>query len=164
MEIKEQRLFGRIAGHKSKKLDPATISTDGSAIHMDNAVAGTGAWHRDGSMRNITLKLESPGENIASNSRAELGAILEALKQNETDDLEIESDSLSSLRAICNLSERYQDLNWYGVRNADILKGILVRLRTRPPAPPLNGLKAMKITTATKGLMHWLTKVGRPKQ
>ena len=35
----------------------------------------------------------------ASNSRAELGAILEALRQNESDD-RIESDSLTSLRAI----------------------------------------------------------------
>jgi hypothetical protein len=126
------RIFGRITGHKSRKLDPfqrdrdparinnmvdpggglATISTDGSAIHngWENAVAGIGVWYRDGCTRNIALKLECPGENTASNSRAELGAILEALKQNETDDLEIESDSLSSLRAICTLSEKYEDI------------------------------------------------------
>ena len=48
----------------------ATISTDGSAIHngWENAVAGIGVWYRDGCTRNITLKLERPGENIASNS------------------------------------------------------------------------------------------------
>jgi len=107
-----------------------TISTDGSAIRngWENTQAGIGVWYADGSPWNIALELKNKGENIASNSRAELGAILEALKQNETDNLNIESDSLSSLRAICNLSERYEDLNWIGVRNADLLKSILIRL------------------------------------
>ena len=39
------------------------------------------------------LKL-NPREAYASNSRAELGAILETLRQNERDNLIIESDSL----------------------------------------------------------------------
>ena len=54
------------------------------------------------------MRLENTGLRFASNSRAELGAILEALRQNERDDLEIESDSL---RAICNLSEKYEDIH-----------------------------------------------------
>jgi len=33
---------------------------------------------------------------------------------------------------ICNLSEKYEDLNWIGVQNTDLLKGILIRLHTRP--------------------------------
>lgn len=41
-----------------------------------------------------------------------LGAILEVLGQNKTDDLEIESDSRTSLRAICIHSDRYEDLNF----------------------------------------------------
>ena len=81
----------------------------------ENAQAGIGVWYANSSPQNIALELKNKGENIASNSRAELGAILKALKQNETDDLNIESDSLSSLRMICNLSERYKDLNWIGV-------------------------------------------------
>ena len=110
-----------------------TLSTDGSAIRngWENASAGIGVWYAHGSARNIVLKLENQGENVASNSRAELGAILEALRQNVTEDLEIESNLLSSLRAICSLSERYEDLNWYGIQNADLLKGILIRLRTQ---------------------------------
>ena len=72
------------------------------------------------------------GSKIASNSRAELGATLEAPRQNEINDLEIESDPLISLRAICSHSERYEDLNWQGIQNADLLKGIMIRLRTRP--------------------------------
>ena len=95
----------------------STISTDGSAIRngWENAQVGIGVWYADGSPWNIAIRLESRGENIASNSRAELGAILEALKQNETDDLNIKSDSLTSLRAICNLAEKYEDLNWIKV-------------------------------------------------
>ena len=73
----------------------------------------------------IRLGLDNHGDKIASNSWAELGAILEVLRQNETDDLEIESDSLTSLRAICILSPRYEDLNWSasGVQNADLIMG-----------------------------------------
>jgi len=78
------------------------------------------------------MKLENHGKSTASKSRAELGAILEALRQNEKDDLEIESDSLTSLRAICTHAERYEDQNWSGIQNADLLKAILIRLRTRP--------------------------------
>jgi len=78
------------------------------------------------------MSLTNHGENAASNARAELGAILEALRQNECDDLEIESDSLTSLRAICSDAEKYEDRNWLGVQNADLLKSILIKLRTRP--------------------------------
>jgi hypothetical protein len=99
------RIFGRIPGYKSKEWDPfarardparldmeiepggglTTISTDGSAIRngWENATAGVGIWYADGSRRNVALRLENQGEKIASNSRAELGAILEALRQNQ---------------------------------------------------------------------------------
>ena len=148
------RIFGKDQGHKSKKRDPyqpakpparinslpvpslcqVTVNTDGSAIKngWENASAGIGVWYADGSRRNIALKLENHQDYPASNSRAELSAILEALRQNEVDDLIIESDSLSSLRAICRDSVRYEDQGWNGTQNADLLKRILVRLRTRP--------------------------------
>lgn len=83
-------------------------------------------------MWNIALKLENQGNKIVSNSRAELGAILETLRQNETDDIKIESDLLMSLRAICTHSDKYEDLNWSGTLNADLLKSIIIKLRTRP--------------------------------
>src|SRR5258706_6008190 len=88
---------------------------------------GLVCWSR----RNIALKLNTQGKENPSNSRAELGAILEALRQNETDDLIVESESLSSLRAICKDSIKYEDLNWNGVQNEDLLKNILIKLRTR---------------------------------
>ena len=112
------RIFGKIPGHKSRAKDPflrerspaginletepsgsqTTISTDRSAIRngQENATAGVGVWHAHGSERNISLKYVNHGTSVASNSRAELGATLEALRQNEKDDLEIESDSLAS--------------------------------------------------------------------
>src|SRR5258708_36105336 len=43
----------------------------------------------------------------------------------------IESDSLISLRAICIQSNTYEDINWSGIQNSDLLKGILIRLCTR---------------------------------
>ena len=57
-----------------------------------------------------------------------LGAILEVLGQNETDDLEIETDSLTSLRAICTHSDRYEDLNF---KTQTRLKAFSIRLGTR---------------------------------
>jgi ribonuclease HI len=84
---------------------------------------------------NRTLQLNSEAQPQClhqTNNRVELGAILETLCQNREDDLVIESDSLSSLRAICSLSEGYEDKNWTGVQNSDLLKSILIQLRTRP--------------------------------
>jgi len=122
------------------RLEPSgtqvTIYTDGSAIHngWENASAGIGVWYADGCRENISMhmSLTNQGEEAPSNSRAELGAILEALRRNEVDDLEIESDSLTSLRAICVDAEGYEDRAWLGVRNADLIKAILIRLRKRP--------------------------------
>jgi ribonuclease HI len=73
----------------------ATINTDGSAINngWENATAGISVWYADGNRRNISMKLTKNRAYTVPNSRAELGAILEALRQNEGDDLEIEPDS-----------------------------------------------------------------------
>jgi len=140
------RIFGRFSGHKSGPRDPfqpdrsparidtrtapsgtqVTISTDGSAVHngWENTTAGVGVWYADRCRRNISMSLTNHG--------AELGAILEALRQNECNDLEIEPDSLTSLKAICSDAEKYEDRNWLDVQNADLLKSILIKLRTRP--------------------------------
>ena len=58
------------------------ISTDGSAVNngWENATAGIGVWYADGSARNIKLSITGQETKPASNSRAELGAILEALQ------------------------------------------------------------------------------------
>jgi len=110
------------------------IRTDGSVIHngWENTTAGVGVWYTNGCRKNISLSLTNHGESVASNARAELGAILEALRQGEYDDLEIELDSLTSLRAICSYAEKYENCNWLGVQNADLLKSILIILRTMP--------------------------------
>src|SRR5258706_7638866 len=106
------RIFGSTKGHKSKKRDtfcpelpPArintaiepshvqiTINTDRSAVcnGWENATAGIGVWYANGSRRNIALKLENQQNHPAFNSRAELSAILEALRRNEEDDLVID--------------------------------------------------------------------------
>ena len=74
-------------------------------------MAGIGIWYSDGDQQNSRIKLESAGSRTSSNSQAKLGAILEALRQNESGKLVIESDPLTSLRVICNLSEKYEDTN-----------------------------------------------------
>jgi len=148
------RIFSKEQGHKLIAKDPylkrrsparinpdtkpsshqIMISTDGLTFRnrWENTSAGIGVWYKDSSGQNISMELKNNRADIASNSCAELGAILEALRQNEEDNLEIESDSLTSLRAICSHAEKYEDQNWSGVRNSDLLKAILINLRTRP--------------------------------
>ena len=148
------RIFGKIPGHKSKKRDPylperppaginikpipslcqVTANTDGSAMNngWENALGGIGVWYKDGSRRNIARKIDTHHNKPPLNSRAELSAILETLRQNEVDDLIIQSDSLMSLTVIRKDSLKYEDQDWNGVQNSDLLKGILIRLRTRP--------------------------------
>ena len=111
-----------------------TISTDGSAVRngWENASAGIGVCYASGSGQNILMELKSNRTDIASNSRAELGAILEALRQNDRNDLQIESVSLTSLRANCSHAEKHEDQGWSGIRNADLLKAKLIELRTKP--------------------------------
>ena len=128
-----EKLPARINTTIAPSHQQVTVNTDGSATKngWENAKAGISVWYADGSRRHIALKLESHAGASTSNSRGEPGAILETLRQNKTDDLLIESDSLSSLRAICKDSIRYEDLDRNGVRNADLLKGILIKVRTR---------------------------------
>jgi len=144
------RIFGRFPGHKAGQRDPFQqdrsparidkdsakwiISTDGSAIlnSWENTSAGVGVWYADRSRKNISMSLTNHGENTVLNARAELGVILEALRQNKCDDLEIESDSLMSLRTICSDTEKYEDHNWLDIQNTDLLKSILIKLHTRP--------------------------------
>lgn len=135
---KDPYVRGRGPARVNFRPEPDTIqvkiSTHGSSLvrtGWENATAGIGVFYDNGNERNISLKMTSREGKLVSSSRAELTAILEALKQNTVDDLEIESDSLSSLRAICTHLGKYEDPNWSDVKNADILKGILIRF-TRP--------------------------------
>ena len=100
----------------------------------------------------------------ASNSRAELGAILEALRQNEVDDLLIESDSLTSLKAICIDSIKYEDLNWNGVLNADLLKSVLIKLRTRPAQTEFKWVKGHDENNYGNDRADALADIGREQE
>ena len=40
--------------------------------------------------------------------------------------------------------EKYKDLNWLGIQNAELLKGILIRLRTRPAQTAFTWVKGHK--------------------
>jgi len=131
------RIFSKEQGHKLIAKDPylrrrsparinpdtepsghqISISTNGLSIcnGWENTSAGIGVWYTDSSSQNISMELKNNRTDIASNSHAELGAILEALRQNEEDNLEVEPDLLTSLRAICSHTEKYEDQNWSGV-------------------------------------------------
>ena len=92
---------------------------------------------------------------IASNSRAELGGILEALRQNET---EMGSESLTSLEVICTYSDRYEDLNWSRIQKCRSAQKHpnQTENQTSPNGLQL-GSKATKIAMVTLGPMPWPT-------
>ena len=124
----------RIDTEPIPSLQRVMVNTNGSATKdgWENSSAGIGVWYANGSRHNIALKLENNADGSASKSRAELYAILETLRRNETDNLTIESKSLMNLRTICKESAKHEDQGWNGTQNSDLLKGILIRLRTRP--------------------------------
>lgn len=73
----------------------------------------------------------------------------------------IESDSLSSGRAICNHPDKFEDMSWSRVKNADFLEGILIRLlrtafqmgqRTRHRLRPQQGRRP---STRRERATHW---------
>jgi ribonuclease HI len=107
------------------------IHTDGSAElnGWENSTAGIGNWYGEDSDQNLGLKLDGI---VQTNQRAELTAILAALRSNSSDDdLLIYSDSLTSLNILCNKIEHYEDMGWHNVKNANILMDIVDELRTR---------------------------------
>ncbi|CAG8746802.1 12591_t:CDS:1, partial [Acaulospora colombiana] len=134
--LRTRTLRGRTRGQNE-----TTLFTDGSTKRngWENSQAGIGCWHKEGSDKNIAMKLTG---NTQTNQRAELAAILAALQRNRNTPLIIKSDSLTSVKAICYKLNEWEDTGWHKVKNVDILMNILDELRTRPTPCSFQWVKA----------------------
>lgn len=97
---------------------------------------GIGIFYADKDPRNLSevFPMENP-----TNQRAELYAILKAVKNNvyENNLLEIRSDSMYSINSITNWSKKWIKNGWKAsngkdVKNQDIIKPILSLIKKRP--------------------------------
>jgi ribonuclease HI/exonuclease III len=106
------------------------IYTDGSADKNgdENAIAGAGIWYGDENIENESIRLPKGQQ---SSQRAELVAILKTIQNNTKDDLEIKSDSKTSLEGIVSRISEWEDKNWLDVKNEQEWKTIAFQLRKR---------------------------------
>jgi ribonuclease HI len=132
---------------RKKKRKTKTIYTDGSAFRngATNAEAGLGIWIENEEDKNKTIKLALP---CPTSQKAELAAILVALRENKKSKLKIRTDSTSAIQGILNLSRDWEDKGWHRVENADLYKAILSELRQRSSTC---SLKWVKGHNGTKG-------------
>ncbi|KAF9455795.1 hypothetical protein BDZ94DRAFT_1179178 [Collybia nuda] len=128
------RIFGKREGQKTRKrkdqktYKPAyrktingtkeqrIIYTDGSSLQngTENGASGAGVWEKEGSEMNLAIRLPKGPQ---TNQRAELAAILITLEKNQKDNLEIRSDSRTSIEGITKHLETWEDKDWLGVKN-----------------------------------------------
>ena len=85
------QVIHEIIANRLRNVAPKLIKKDQAGPRSISTSAGIRVWCADGCRRNIELKLDSHGNKSAFDLRAELTAILEALRQNEADSLETES-------------------------------------------------------------------------
>jgi ribonuclease HI len=106
------------------------IYTDGSTVRNGaaNASGGAGIWYGPNHIKNKSVKVGLPAPN---NQKAELIAILVALRDNRNTNLEIRSDSETSILGIIKHSREWEDNNWLDVAESDLLKAIIAELRQR---------------------------------
>ncbi|KAF9455643.1 ribonuclease H-like domain-containing protein, partial [Collybia nuda] len=77
-----------------------------------------------------------------TNQRAELAAILITLEKNQKDNLEIRSDSRTSIEGITKHLETWEDKDWLGVKNQQEWKKIAYLLRIRDGTTGFKWIKA----------------------
>ena len=87
-----------------------------------------GVWHKENSKWNKSLKIS--GEN-QTNQKAELVAIIEALKGKTKRELKIISDSKTCLEGITKHLTSWEDKDWLDITNAKEWRYLAYLLRTR---------------------------------
>lgn len=114
------------------------VYTDGSSLENGTkyARAGFGVWFGDGDERNISKPLKG---SVQTNNRAELTAILEALKMLDMckltmKDITIVSDSQYSIKCVTVWIMKWEKNNWLtakktSVKNKDLITQIYILMK-----------------------------------
>jgi ribonuclease HI/exonuclease III len=113
------------AADENKDNRPLTLYTDGSAI---NGEAGIGVRESHNSEFNRSLKAPAGPQ---TNNRAELCAIIEAVRINQNRPLTILTDSKNTVLTITTRVDEIEDKDFYNTANAAEWKILLALLRQR---------------------------------
>ena len=133
MKEKQETLKPAYRKKKEKTRKTITYYTDGSSDKNGSANSRTGAgiWHKRGSELNQAIRIK--GE-VQTNQRAELIAIIMALKRKRNHTIKINSDSKSCLDGILKHLKNWEDKAWLDITNAEEWQHLayLLRRRTAP--------------------------------
>lgn len=99
--------------------------TDGSA---KNGKGGIGVYHKANSIYNRALRLP---EGRQTNDRAELCAIIEAVKSNKNRKMKIKSDSKSTVEGIVKHLKGWEDVDYVTTANSEEWRMLAQELRQR---------------------------------
>jgi len=106
------------------------IYTDGSCTQngMENAKCGAGIWINDNNSENKAVNIQ---EGNKTNQRAELIAIIEAIKIAKNENVTIFTDSLTCIENITENIMKWEDKDWSNVRNEEDWKILVYLLRKK---------------------------------
>jgi ribonuclease HI len=106
------------------------VYTDGSCTMngMENAQCGAGIWFGEGNINNKAVNIT---EGNKTNQRAELIAIIEAIKQTENKNVTITTDSMTCIENITENLQKWEDKSWLEVKNSEDWKALAYLLRKK---------------------------------
>jgi ribonuclease HI/exonuclease III len=106
------------------------LYTDGSAPQNGDADTplGIGVWHAKGSKYNKSLRIS---KGLKTNQRAELIAIIAAVKSNIHREMIVRSDSMSRLKGIIERLHEWEDIDFVDIEHAKEWKYLAYLLRRR---------------------------------
>jgi ribonuclease HI len=127
---------------KKKEKEAITLYTDGSCSQNgdENARTGAGIWHSNNSKHNQAIRLDGKTQ---TNQRAELMAVILALKTNSKDrQLKIKSDSRTTVEGIILRLKAWEDKDWLDIANVKEWKYLAYLLRRRRAKTKFKWVKA----------------------
>jgi len=129
---KDTRLYRTPAYRKkqSNNIEEITLYTDGTSTRngSENSIGGAGIWHKENSELNRTIRI--PGKGI-TNQKAEIIAIMEAVKKETKKKMTIISDSKTVLEGIIKHHKKWEDHDWLYIENRKEWEELIYRLRIR---------------------------------
>jgi ribonuclease HI len=125
--VREQPPARGRTSHDSK----IVVYTDGSSLNNRSAIAtcGSGVWFGENDERNIATR---PPTEDQSNQVGEIAAVILAARAvPDFVELEIRSDSLTTIEGLTQHLETWENRGWIGVKNSEILRVAAYQLRKR---------------------------------
>jgi ribonuclease HI len=107
------------------------VYTDGSSLNNGSAIAtcGSGVWFGENNERNIAVR---PPMEDQSNQVGEIAAVILAARAvPDFVELEIQSDSLTTIEGLTQHLEMWENRGWIGVKNSKLLRVAAYQLRKR---------------------------------